>query len=192
MEKIRKFTHWIRGEEVIHFIDENFPLDNSHSVLDIGSYFGYIAKMINDRYGCSVTCSDVSKNIKVDLPFIYIDGISERILTSKKFDLGIMSDVLHHIPFGQQELLISEAMRVCKYLLIVETEDSAIVRLTHKIGKAEGMTNDASEESFFRSKEGWERFLMVKARKSRKRFYYPLKHYYMLIEVQKDGIQTKN
>ena len=36
----------------------------------------------------------------------------------KQFECGVLFDVLHHVPDGQREMLLREALRVCRYLIV--------------------------------------------------------------------------
>ena len=35
-----------------------------------------------------------------------------------QFECGVLFDVLHHVPDGQREMLLKEALRVCRYLVV--------------------------------------------------------------------------
>ena len=43
------------------------------------------------------------------------------------FDVGLFSDVLHHIPESERLVVISEAARVCKYLIIKDHFEHGLV-----------------------------------------------------------------
>lgn len=86
-------------------------------VLDIGSGTGNVAKEISLRTGAKFTLIDVVDWNIADMPFAVFDG--ENIpFGDKEFDIALLFDVLHHSE--KEELLIKEAMRVAKKVIILE------------------------------------------------------------------------
>lgn len=89
-------------------------------VLDVGSGNGYLAKAIAEIKEAKVTCADVEKFHRTDLPFKLFNG-HNLPFEDKMFDFVVLSYVLHHSQ--NQESLFAECARVCgREILVLEDE----------------------------------------------------------------------
>lgn len=96
-------------------------LKKDQTVLDIGCGNGIISKRLMDDFSIKLLGCDVRNYLILDIPFKKIKG--KRLpFENNEFDVALLNDVLHHIPFKNQEELISEAIRVAKKVLIFEAK----------------------------------------------------------------------
>lgn len=99
--KVRLFSHYVNGVKV----------------LDIGLGNGSMAKVLQEM-GNQVTSLDVvNKSLYADIQPTLYDGLKMPFTTESR-DLGLLICVLHHC--SDQTQVLSEAMRVCKRLVIIE------------------------------------------------------------------------
>ncbi len=124
----RKSLWWQRWEAI-----EAVPL--GAKVLDIGSGSGYLAKLIQLERKADVTCLDVVDCNRTDLPTVIFDGINLPF-ADRKFDVVLLSFVLHHAGKDQLKLL-AEAKRVCRGKIIIY-EDEAVSGSKSLFSKAHG------------------------------------------------------
>jgi 2-polyprenyl-3-methyl-5-hydroxy-6-metoxy-1,4-benzoquinol methylase len=137
--KTYKKTIWWQRMEII----EAVPFGSK--VLDIGCGNGYLAELIAKNKKAQVICVDVDDFNQTNIPTILFDGVNLPF-ADRRFDVVILSFVLHHSEF-QQELL-SEAARVCRGKIIIYEDETMV--------GAEAIMGTAHQKiwNFFNSQEG--------------------------------------
>ncbi len=106
------------------------PFVNAKSrILDIGCGNGVIASEIAKYFKCSVTGTDVCEYLVKDIKFRKMPDQKTLDFKNKEFDLGLFNDVLHHVPFENQIVLIKEALRVCHGALIFEVKPTLAAKI---------------------------------------------------------------
>lgn len=113
--RLTEFRWQMRAEKIAENISSLISADSS--VLDIGSGSGNVAKEISLKTGAKFTLLDVIDWNVTDLPFILFNG-KKIPFKDKEFDFALLMDVLHHSE--DEELLIKEAIRVAKKIIILE------------------------------------------------------------------------
>ena len=148
-------------------------------VLDVGSGNGIITKLLMDRFSIKVIGSDVKNYLIYDIPFIEING-KELPFSNNEFDVVMLNDVLHHIPYHDQEKLISESARVAKRVLIFEAKPTILGKITDIILNKYHY-GDLNVPLSFRNIENWQKlfkklYLKSKVTELKKPFWYPFSH----------------
>lgn len=91
--------------------------------IDIGCGTGIVANLLKKSLGLKIIGCDIKNYLINDIPFVKIKG--EKLpFPNKSYDVILFNDVLHHIDKARQEVIISEALRVAKYVFIFEYEPS--------------------------------------------------------------------
>lgn len=177
MNLLRKITHNIRGKVIIN--NYKNMIASSDKVIDIGSNTGFIAKQVYDCFKCNMECSDVINNLECNLPFHLIKDFKIDV-PDKSFDIAMINDVLHHVQSDKQLLIIKEAERISKKVLIFETQYNFIVEIIEKINERKGMPCPRA----FRDLGGWKILLKdFKCVEAKKPFYYPIASF-VLTKIQ--------
>ncbi len=110
-----EFRWQMRAKKIAENMRGFIPANSN--VLDIGSGSGNVAKEISLKTGANLTLLDVIDWNITDLPFALFNGT--RIpFSDKKFDIALLFDVVHHSE--NEEILIKEAMRVAKKVIVLE------------------------------------------------------------------------
>ncbi len=119
MAKLATYTSSIRA----NLISTTFNkfLNSRSSVLDIGCGTGVVVSQLIKKY-------KFKKAFGCDIENYLIEPINFKLQTdphvipfkNNTFDIGLFNDVLHHIDFNGQKILIKESMRVSKKVLIFE------------------------------------------------------------------------
>jgi ubiquinone/menaquinone biosynthesis C-methylase UbiE len=101
------------------------------SVLDVGCGAGYVAWQLVERFGCDVQAVDVGDFRRVPLAgFSLFDGL-RLPFPDGRFEVVLLSFVLHHMPDVYKPFLLAEARRVSrgKVLVLEDTPRNPIDRL---------------------------------------------------------------
>lgn len=154
-------------------------LKKGSRILDVGSGNGIITKLLMDYFSVKITGSDVKNYLIYDIPFIKISG-GELPFTNNEFDVVMLNDVLHHIPYHDQERLIRESARVAKKVLIFEAEPTILGKITDVVLNKYHY-GDLNIPLSFRSIKNWQKLfkklsLKSKVTKLKKPFWYPFSH----------------
>jgi ubiquinone/menaquinone biosynthesis C-methylase UbiE len=97
-------------------------------VLDIGCGNAVVGHEVQQSFGCRLTGTDVLSYRKRDIPFKLMPSPCQLDFADGEFDIGLLVDVLHHIPFDTQHLVIEESLRVCKGVLVFEVAPTWIAK----------------------------------------------------------------
>lgn len=101
----------------------------AHSVLDVGARFGYITRMLADRYG-TATALDLECP-QVDDPRVVCEqgDATHMRFADGSFDLVFSAEVLEHIPSPALEQACSEMARVARRWVLVGVPYRQDIRL---------------------------------------------------------------
>ena len=174
-----EFTQKYRSRIVIKVL--NKFLSKGKSVLDIGCGNGVVSYEIKKYFNCSLYGTDIQNYLKRDISFKKIGRGYMLNFDDKEFDVGLIIDVLHHLPFDMQIKLVKEALRVCSEVLIIEDKPTLIGKiidiLINKIHNAKMPITLT-----FRTKEEWARLFSENKisfgyHSVKTAFYYPFTHY---------------
>lgn len=163
-------------------------LNKNVRALDIGSGNGYFSQHLAKEYGCKMYCSDIIDYMENDLPFYLIKN--DKIPFKKNtFDIAIMNGVLQHMPYKTQAVMIKEALRVARKLLIVEMNRTPIALIIDAIFARIQSINMPMTYTF-RKRMGWislfdKMGLLFTEVKLKKSWYFPLDHLLFVISRPK-------
>ncbi|NQU98267.1 class I SAM-dependent methyltransferase [Candidatus Woesearchaeota archaeon] len=107
-----------RGRILIKAI-KRFSLQDK-KVLDIGCGNGVITDQLQKYFNLKITGLDILNYLTKKIDFQLMKEEDKIPYKDNKFDLGIFTDALHHMPYKIQVKLIKEALRVSKEVLIFE------------------------------------------------------------------------
>ena len=101
--------------------------------MDIGCGNGVVTLELRNILGFEILGTDVANYLKKDIPFTQMKTATQLDFEDKRFDVGLINDVLHHIEHDNQVKLIQEAARVCKMLLIFDAKPSQLAFFFDKV-----------------------------------------------------------
>lgn len=174
-----EFTLIYRSKLVIKAISPF--LSKNKSVLDIGCGNGVVSYEIKKHFNCKLYSTDIQNYLKRDIKFKKIKKGCILNFDDKEFDIGLIIEVLHHIPFDMQIRLIEEALRVCSEVLIIEDKPTFIAKIIdYLINKVHNAKMPITLT--FRTKEEWNDLFIDNGISSKfynvkTDFYYPFTHY---------------
>jgi len=133
---------------------------STDSVLDIGCGEAYVtaglARRARDTWG-----ADIVDLRKAHVPhFVAYDGVTLE-LPDQRFDVVVLSFVLHHVPNELKPKLVAEARRVCRRTLLVieDTPRNAFDRWTsNRHGETYRKKINSTAGFGFYSQSEWEQF----------------------------------
>lgn len=163
-------------------------LNRDMKVLDIGAGNGYISQYLTKKYGCKMYCSDIINYMENDLPFYLIKN-NKIPFKKNTFNIAIMNGVLQHMPYKIQVIMIKEALRVAKKLLIVEIDRTLTALMLDAIF-ARIQSLDMPMTYTFRKRRDWINLfakmgLPFEEIKFKKSWYFPLHHLLFVISQPK-------
>lgn len=98
-------------------------LKPNSKVLDVGCGDGIVSQALMEKFELNLTGCDISRYLKVEIPFKKMTVINKIPFSDKSFDFVMFNDVLHHTPFLNQKKLLNEAARIArKSVLIIEVK----------------------------------------------------------------------
>ena len=173
-----KFTTLLRAR----LIASNYAnwIKESDKVLDIGCGNCVVAKEIREKFNCEITGYDVIeyKN-ETDIVTVVANKLPFK---GKKFDIGMLNDVLHHCSSKEEQVeLLKESKKVAKEILVFELKSNINAKFfdffLNKIHYA-----DMKISFNYRTKEEWVNLFKnlgfkVESKEVEKIWYYPLTHY---------------
>ena len=135
---------------------------STDSVLDIGCGEAYVtaglARRARDTWG-----ADIVDLRKAHVPhFVAYDGVTLE-LPDQRFDVVVLSFVLHHVPNELKPALVAEARRVCRRTLLVieDTPRNAFDRWTsNRHGETYRKKINSTAGFGFYSQSEWEQFFL--------------------------------
>lgn len=136
-------------------------LSPGESVLDIGCGGGFLLAMLHANGHEDLAGVDIVDARRVEVPhFALFDGI-HLDYCDDRFDVGVLSFVLHHVPNYRKQALIREAWRVVRRRLIVleDTPVNWIDRLLNAIhGRLFRLSIGSPAPFGFYTLDEWEKF----------------------------------
>lgn len=122
--KLAELTSEYRGNLIIE-VYSNW-VNSGDAVLDIGCGNGVISTQLKEEFNIKLVGCDVLDYLIRDIKFVKITNESKLPFKRLQFKTAMFNDVLHHMPFGVQEKLLLEAVRVGKNVLIFELQPTFI------------------------------------------------------------------
>lgn len=167
-------------------------LNKSTKVIDIGAGNGYISQYLVGKFKCKMHCSDIIDYMECDIPFTLIKN-NKLPFKENAFDIAIMNDVLHHMPPKIQAIMLKEATRIAKKLLIVET-DRKVVALILDTVFSRIQCFSMPIPYTHKSSNNWKKLfaeigLSFKEEKVKKDWYYPLHHLFFAVSKNVQNVQ---
>ena len=96
---------------------------------DVGCGNGVVSREIEKHFKCFLTGTDILDYRLEKINFKKMLCEDRLDFEDKSYDIGLFTDVLHHIPFATQIKLIKEALRVCPLVLIIEVKPTFAAKL---------------------------------------------------------------
>ena len=174
---VKKAGTNIRMQKVAECFSDH--ISDKTRVLDIGAGNGYISYYLQNKFGCKICCADIMNYLEYNLPFAKIFG-AQLSLDSDSFDVAIIIDTLHHMKTEAQAVMLREAVRVAKKVIIFETERTLIALLLDKImSRIQSMSMPVP--CTHKTRMGWEELfsglgLEFKEIQVKKGWLYPMQH----------------
>jgi ubiquinone/menaquinone biosynthesis C-methylase UbiE len=127
-------------KETLHTVSLVAPhVTPGASVLDVGCGEGYVLEELAARGAGELFGVDV-----VDIrqektrPFRLFDGVTLPFI-DRRFDVVVLSFVLHHVPDDRKCALLREAMRVCRGTVVI-VEDTPVTLFDRLMNRRHGET----------------------------------------------------
>jgi ubiquinone/menaquinone biosynthesis C-methylase UbiE len=183
MFQIIRYTTKYRGKIIIE-VYKNW-LKKNENVLDVGCGDGLMSSLLACRFGVKMTGCDIENYLKTEIGFVLMKNSYSLPFRKKSFDCVLFNDVLHHMSFDNQRLLIEEALRVGSKVLIFEVEPTPIgkaadyvINKFHNLHMDVPLTFREHSEWMLLFKELKVEYTFVKPAKS---FFYPFTHQAFLL-----------
>jgi ubiquinone/menaquinone biosynthesis C-methylase UbiE len=156
-------------------------LKKDQSIVDVGCGTGVILRELQKLTG-------FESAIGCDIENYLIAGIMFKKMSSKKklpfksgqFDVAMLNDVLHHMPYENQGLILKDSLRVANEVVIFELKPTVIGKLSdYLINK---IHNPRMNIPFtYRTVESWQKLFQKLGVKFKKRdvktpLWYPFRH----------------
>lgn len=183
MKKLFQLTPYYRGK----ILKKGYSawIKSGDKILDVGCGTGIISQFITENFNVRLTACDLENNLKSPLPFKKISK-SKLPFKNNSFDIVMLNDVLHHIPFNEQEKVIYESLRVGKKVLVFEAKPTFFGKLFDVV--LNKLHYSALETPLtFRTYNNWKHFFKERKIKSavkllKRPLFYPFSHFAMRIE----------
>lgn len=96
------------------------------TALDVGCGNGKVSSQVSQHFKVKLKGCDVIDYNQSNLKFVLMKDINTLPFKDKEFDIVMINDVLHHISKVNQKLLLEDALRVGKKVLVFETTPSIL------------------------------------------------------------------
>ena len=185
------FTQKLRARFVRRMIRLHIPHD-TREILDIGCGNGIVSRRIQDGIGVPVIGTDLTDYRDDRVEFMpmthtkygyYIQPHPSR----EKYDVGTMVDVFHHLTYLEQPMILDEALRHCRWLIIVEPVVNRVLVLVDVLANVvhnPGMPITLT----FRTLDGWLELFGAKSFRGlyRTPFWWPVNYHVFVLESSDD------
>ena len=131
MTSLQESSLRYRGKIIIRAIAPF--MSKEKRVLDVGCGNGVVSHQIEKHFGCRLLGTDILHYTIKDIAFMRMQKDFTLSFKDNEFDIGLFNDVLHHMPFERQLILIKEALRVCSEVLIFEAKPTLITKLLDRL-----------------------------------------------------------
>jgi len=180
-----KFRSKIVIEAIRPFVSHGTKL------LDIGCGNGVVSREIERRLNCFLTGTDILDYRLERINFKKMHFEDRLDFADKSFDIGLLCDTLHHIPFPTQIKLIKEALRVCSQILIIEVKPTLAARfIDYTINQIHN--KDMRIIYTFRNEKEWQELFRTNGinasyiKVSKPFFLYPISNYLFSLKSARD------
>lgn len=174
---LRDVTHDLRAGFLLKHVKRFGLLSSTDSVIDIGAGNGRLSLAFQKEFGCNITVADVVNVLPKSSPLAFLRVVNECNIpvNDKLFDVALLIDMVHHVPYAKQELLLNEAERVAQRVIIIDTLPSIAAIGIDCVNKMQGMITPFA----FRSWSKWN--ILAKERgyvlsEIKCKWWYPLRH----------------
>lgn len=124
-------------------------------ILDVGCGNGVVGDMIAKKFGVYVAGTDILSYVKTGIPFQKMPAENILPFSNDEFDVAMLNDMLHHMPYENQIKILKEALRVARTVLIFEVHPTWYAKFTDYL--ANKIHQPLMRISFtHRTKEEWE------------------------------------
>jgi ubiquinone/menaquinone biosynthesis C-methylase UbiE len=123
-----RLTIEIRAKAVVEAYRAH--LGPGDSVLDVGCGNGVMAEEIRKGLGCKMMGTDIMEYLKTDLPYKPMSEPAKLPFSDGEFSAALFTDALHHMPSDIQLVLIKEALRVSRKVLLLEMRPTLAAKAT--------------------------------------------------------------
>ena len=177
-----EFTLIYRSKIVIKAYQE--WIFNTDKVLDIGCGNGVVSEELRKNFQCLIVGTDVLDYRKRNIPFEIMTDKYSLPFKDNEFDVAMFNDSLHHC--DDQEVLLKEATRVAKKVLIFEMEPTLIAKILEVC--LNRIHNPLMNIPFnIKTLEDWRSYFTrlnfdFEYRKIKKLFFYPFNNFVFVLK----------
>jgi ubiquinone/menaquinone biosynthesis C-methylase UbiE len=122
------FTILYRAHRILGAYKNIIP--SGASVCDVGCGNGIVGAFLAEKIGCAVTGADILDYTNGRIPFRQMIREDTLPFSDGEFDIAMLNDMLHHMPYENQERILKEALRVAKTVLVFEVHPTYYAKFT--------------------------------------------------------------
>lgn len=124
-------------------------------ILDVGCGNGVVGAFFAEKLGGRVTGTDILDYTSGRIPFRRMAHEDALPFLDGEFDIAMLNDMLHHMPYENQIKILREALRVARTVLVFEVHPTWYAKFTDYL--ANKIHQPLMRISFtHRTKEEWE------------------------------------